>query len=87
MTKAFDPQLLRRPAVLAKTGLSNATIYRDPTFPKPIRIGERASAWVAAEVDAWIAERIAQRDAGLKPSDPNQVQALNKRMAKRARAA
>ena len=32
-------------------------------FPKRVKIGEHASAWVAAEVGAWIATRIASRDA------------------------
>ncbi|WP_370551999.1 helix-turn-helix transcriptional regulator [Haliea sp. E1-2-M8] len=30
-------------------------------FPSPIKIGPRASAWVAAEVDAWIERRIVER--------------------------
>jgi prophage regulatory protein len=33
-------------------------------FPAPIRIGPRASAWAEHEVTAWIAARIAARDAG-----------------------
>jgi len=29
-------------------------------FPKPVRLGSRSVAWVAAEVDGWIAARIAE---------------------------
>lgn len=30
-------------------------------FPKPVRLGERRIAYVRAEVEAWIDERIARR--------------------------
>lgn len=32
-------------------------------FPKPVRLGERRIAYVRAEVEAWIADRIAARAA------------------------
>lgn len=57
--------LERLPQVKARTGLSRSEIYRRIAlgdFPRPIKLGERASAWSAAEIDAWIAERIAARD-------------------------
>lgn len=61
------PILERLPAVKARTGLSRSEIYRriatvPPTFPTPIKIGERASAWDSREIDRWIADRIAERD-------------------------
>jgi len=58
--------LLRLPQVKAQTGLSRSELYRRiaiGSFPAPIKIGERASAWSSAEIECWIAERIAQRDA------------------------
>lgn len=58
--------LERLPAVRARTGLSRSEIYRSifrGTFPKQIKIGLRASGWSASEVDAWIAARIAERNA------------------------
>jgi prophage regulatory protein len=58
--------LERLPKVRARTGLSRSEIYRriaSGTFPAPIKLGERASAWSVAEVDRWIADRIAERDA------------------------
>ena len=58
--------LERLPQVKARTGFSRSEIYRRVqagTFPAPIKLGERASAWNAAEVDSWIADRIAERDA------------------------
>jgi prophage regulatory protein len=32
-------------------------------FPAPIKIGQARSAWVEAEIDAWIGAKIAERDA------------------------
>jgi prophage regulatory protein len=58
--------LERLPSVKARTGLSRSEIYRRIAagdFPHPVKLGERASAWSATEVDRWIAGRIAARDA------------------------
>ncbi|MDE2271001.1 MAG: AlpA family transcriptional regulator [Xanthomonadaceae bacterium] len=58
--------LLRLPQVKAQTGLSRSALYRRiaaGNFPAPIKIGARASAWSSEEVERWIAECIAQRDA------------------------
>jgi prophage regulatory protein len=50
--------LLRLPQVLARTGLSKSSVYILPSFPKPVKIDGRAVAWVASEVDAWVAATI-----------------------------
>jgi prophage regulatory protein len=60
--------LLRLPEVERRTGLRRAHLYklaRAGTFPKPLKIGARASAWRASQVAAWIASRVAAdaRDA------------------------
>lgn len=58
--------LERLPSVKARTGLGRSSIYRGIAtgdFPQPVKLGTRASAWNAAEVDNWIAARIAARDA------------------------
>jgi prophage regulatory protein len=63
------PMLERLPAVKARTGMSRSEIYRRIAlgeFPRPIKLGERASAWVSDEVSAFIASRIALRDQGAK---------------------
>jgi prophage regulatory protein len=52
--------LLRRPQVEARTGLSRSSIYRlmeAGAFPRPIRIGLRAVAWRASDLDRWQAAR------------------------------
>lgn len=59
------PFLERLPQVRTRTGLSRSEIYRRIAagdFPKPIKLGPRASAWPEHEVTAWIAARIAARD-------------------------
>jgi len=58
--------LLRLREVTRRTALSRSAVYRAiaaGTFPAPVKLGERASAWNAAEVDRWITDRIAARDA------------------------
>jgi prophage regulatory protein len=58
--------LLRLPNVLERTGLSRSKVYEligRHQFPKPVRLGARFTAWVSSEIDAWVCERVAQRDA------------------------
>lgn len=55
------PTLLRLPAVEQRTGIKRTAIYaavRDGTFPAPIKVGPRASAWIESEVSNWIEDRI-----------------------------
>jgi len=56
-------RFLRLNEVREITGLSRSSIYADPQFPKPVKIGSRAVAWVEAEVRDWAKVRIAARDA------------------------
>lgn len=54
----------RRKQVETRTGLSRSTIYdriRAGTFPAPVSLGAKAVGWLDHEVDAWLADRIAQR--------------------------
>ena len=68
------PTIIRRREVEARTGLSRSAIYArlranpkrpndyDPTFPRPIQIGPRSVGWIAAEIDAWVEARTAERE-------------------------
>lgn len=59
-------RILRLPDVKDRSGLGRSTIYRriaENTFPKPIRIGERAVGWLESEIDAWTELRTRERDA------------------------
>ncbi len=62
--KNIAPRIIRRDEVTAKTGLPRSSIYdrvKAGRFPAPIRlgVGMKATGWVESEVDAWIAEQIA----------------------------
>src|SRR3546814_17314266 len=66
MTAGAAFALERLPQVMARVGLSRSEIYRRIAagdFPQPVKLGERASAWNADEVERWIADHIATRDA------------------------
>jgi len=55
-------QILRLPAVMARTGMSRSWLYEAVArgkFPRPSKIG-RLSIWDASSIDAWIAERFAE---------------------------
>lgn len=59
-------EVRKLPTVIRQTGLTRGSIYRlckSGDFPKPVKLGVRASGWIGAEVDAWIESRIASRDA------------------------
>jgi prophage regulatory protein len=54
---------IKRREVLRRTALSNASLYRQIAagrFPSPAKIGPKAAAWSARDVDAWIQERADQ---------------------------
>lgn len=38
-------------------------LIREGHFPKPIKIGLRRNAWIEAEIDEWIRQKIENRDA------------------------
>ena len=59
-------KVLKMPAVEEKTGLKKGAIFKaaaNGIFPKQIKLGNSAAGWIESEVDAWIAEQIAIRDA------------------------
>ncbi|NMX34139.1 AlpA family phage regulatory protein [Pseudomonas sp. WS 5413] len=62
--------LIRIPEMEAITGYKRPTIYKrlkdDPTFPKPVPLSNSKArgapvAWVLAEVQTWVRQRIALR--------------------------
>lgn len=60
-------RMLRLPEVCQITGLKRAMIYRlqqQKSFPQNVKITDRAVGWVDAEVQAWLAKRIAARQGG-----------------------
>jgi mRNA interferase RelE/StbE len=61
--KKYPAQLLRRRQVEGLVGLRRSAIYAAIAagrFPRPIHLGPRAVGWLASEVEAWIAGRVAE---------------------------
>jgi prophage regulatory protein len=59
-------QILRLPQVRQRVGLSRSQIYMlisQGLFPRQVPLGVRARGWSADEIQAWIAERVRERDA------------------------
>ncbi len=57
MTTTSTDRILRLNAVLDRTGLSRATLYRkiqDGTFPRQVRIAERCTGWRESAVNEWM---------------------------------
>ncbi|MBU3667664.1 MAG: AlpA family phage regulatory protein [Rhodocyclaceae bacterium] len=57
-------RLLKLDAVKKITAQSKSAIYEKISggkFPPPVRLGERAVAWVEDEVNAWVSARMEER--------------------------
>lgn len=57
MTDNAPDRILRLNAVLDRTGLSRATLYRkiqDGTFPRQLRIATRCAGWRESAVTDWM---------------------------------
>lgn len=54
--------IIRLPDVMARTGLSRSSVFlkvKTGDMPPPIKLGVRATGWVASEIDTWIEQRVA----------------------------
>ncbi|WP_270804801.1 helix-turn-helix transcriptional regulator [Aeromonas sp. QDB66] len=65
--RRFDSELrfIRIREAIKKTGLSKSSIYdlmAQGLFPQTVRLSCRSVAFIEAEIDAWMAERIAARN-------------------------
>ena len=52
-------QILRRPELETKLGLSRSTIYAlmsKGQFPRPIKLGCRAVGWRSIDIEKWLSE-------------------------------
>lgn len=53
--------IIRLPDVMARTGLSRSSVFlkvKKGEMPPPIKLGVRATGWVAEEIDTWIKQRV-----------------------------
>lgn len=66
MATAEAKRILRRRELETAYGLSRSGIYdlmQKGSFPKPISLGARSVGWLADEVEAWLATRVAARES------------------------
>lgn len=57
-------RIIRLKDVKTRTGLSRSSIYafiKTSGFPQPISLGARAVGWLEIEIEAWLQERLSQR--------------------------
>ena len=60
-----NTKFLRLPDVMEQVVYKKSTIYemiKEGTFPAPVHLGPRLTAWVESEVQQWMQERIDERD-------------------------
>ena len=68
MTEIINERVLRWPDVQQRVGICRSHAHHlaaqsPPLFPKPIKLGPRASGWLESQINEWIAERIAAAHA------------------------
>lgn len=59
--------LIRKNQLLQNIPLGASTLYEEIAqgrFPKPVKIGRRASAWLMSEVEAWLDGKLSTRNTG-----------------------
>lgn len=64
--QTLQTRVLRLPEVCAITGLARPTIYwqvRRGLFPRQIQLGPKSVGWLESDIQSWLNERIAARDA------------------------
>ena len=66
---SFGFKLLRKRELLQDIPIGESTLYDEisrENFPRPIKVGRRASAWIKSEVDTWLAQKTSQRKLNTK---------------------
>ena len=64
MSSRSPERILRITAVLERTGLSRATLYRKMkkgTFPRQLKIAERCVGWHESAVKEWVKNQMHKR--------------------------
>ena len=62
-----EDRILRKPELMTKLGLSDATIWRRERlgqFPKRISLGGKSVGWFESEVNAWLQAKKDARGGG-----------------------
>ena len=61
-TAVTNERLLRWPEVKQRIGYSRSQIHlliKQGSFPAPVKLGARASAWLQSSINEWISGRVA----------------------------
>jgi prophage regulatory protein len=53
-----NDRFIRLAEVRQLTGRSKTQIYDDPTFPRPLKLSKRESAWIESSVRAWMQAKV-----------------------------
>ena len=83
MSNVSDEQpieFIRLREVKRLTGLSTATIYRmavSETFPKQVKLGTKAVAWIKSEVLDWSREQVKRSRGHVLPPAHNDQQPMS----------
>lgn len=59
-------RLMRIEEVCDMAGIGKTSVYKligEGVFPKPVNVYGRTVRWVSDEIEAWILERVEERDA------------------------
>ena len=65
-TNSPTAPVLRLRDVESLTGRKRSSIYEDMAagrMPRSIKLGPRAVGWLRADIESWLAARVAERDA------------------------
>lgn len=65
--QSVTSRLVRLPEVLKRVGWSRSQLYKQierGRFPRPARLSERTVAWLEADIDQWIEERVRESLGG-----------------------
>jgi prophage regulatory protein len=73
LSREHGQRILRLPQVKQITGLGKTQIYAGVAtgiFPRPVPISVRAVGWLESELNRWVDERIAARNAPKRRNRP-----------------
>jgi prophage regulatory protein len=76
VVKLLSPDDLRSKKGVCLSRSQRNRLIKAGRFPRPVRIGGRNVAWVEAEVDAWSASLIAERDTAKSNDAPAMQEAV-----------
>ena len=64
MEKTLDERVIRKPELMNRIGLSDASVWRmerKGMFPRRIRLGGNSVGWFESEINRWFAQKAAER--------------------------